>query len=77
MDLPQKQLDPQGPIASQGGSIPVFLRKAIATYDFTWGILPPPPPPPPLWIHSCRSWYRVYWQLFGPEHKFVAGYTND
>ena len=29
-----KQLDPRGPIASRGGSVPVFLRKPIATCDF-------------------------------------------
>ena len=30
---PQKQLDP-GPIASQGGSLPVLLRKPIDTFAF-------------------------------------------
>ena len=27
----KKQLDPRGPIATQGGAVPVFLRKPIAT----------------------------------------------
>ena len=43
---------PRGPIASQGGSVPVFLRKLKATCDFPGvcvcrGSEPPPPPPPP------------------------------
>ena len=31
------QLNPAGSIASQVGSVPVFLRKPIATFDFLWG----------------------------------------
>ena len=30
-------MDPLGPIASRGGSVPVFLRKHIATCDFPGG----------------------------------------
>ena len=36
-----KQLDPKGPIASRGGSIPVFLRKPTATEDFPEGVQTP------------------------------------
>ena len=32
-----KHLDTKGPIASQGGSVPVFLRKPIATCEFFLG----------------------------------------
>ena len=32
-----KQLDPPGPIASRGRSVPVFLRKHIITCDFPVG----------------------------------------
>ena len=39
----EKQLDPIGPIASQGRSVPVFLRKPIATCDFPGGVRPPAP----------------------------------
>ena len=31
----EKQLDPSGPIASPRGSVPEFLRKPIATCDFS------------------------------------------
>ena len=34
----EKQLDPGGPIASQGGSIPVFLMKPLTTCDFPGGL---------------------------------------
>ena len=37
----KKQLDPMGPIASQGGSIQVFLRKPIFTCDFPGPSGPP------------------------------------
>ena len=30
----EKKLDPMGPIASQGRSVPVVLKKPIATNDF-------------------------------------------
>ena len=33
----KKQLDPMGPIASPGGSVPEYLRKPIATCDFPGG----------------------------------------
>ena len=33
----EKQLDQRGPIASQGGSVPEFLKKPIATCDFLGG----------------------------------------
>ena len=33
----EKQLDPRGPIASRGRSVPVFLRKPIASCDFPGG----------------------------------------
>ena len=32
----EQQLDPRGPIAALGGSVPDFLRKPIATCDFPW-----------------------------------------
>ena len=43
----EKQLD-LSPIASGGGSVPVFLRKSIATCDFPggWGGGPDPLSPP-------------------------------
>ena len=48
-----KQLGPWAPIASHGGSVPVFLRKPIATCDFSKGsgsgALAP------LWIHACKT----------------------
>ena len=52
----QKQLDRRGPIASVGGgggggSVPIFLRKSIATCDFLDPPAPPPPPPPPGSAH--------------------------
>ena len=34
---------PRSPIASQGGSVPVFLRKHIATCDFPGGSVAPAP----------------------------------
>ena len=44
----EEQLDPTGPIATRRGSVPVFLRKPIATYDFSQvGSGSPCPPPPP------------------------------
>ena len=39
----KKQLDPMGPIASQGVSIPEFLREPIAACDFKGGSEPPDP----------------------------------
>ena len=33
----EKQLDPMGPIASRGVSLPVFLKKPVATCDFPGG----------------------------------------
>ena len=47
----EKQLDPRVPIASREGSVPVFLRKPIATCDFPGGSGRPVPPPsldPPM-----------------------------
>ena len=48
----EKQLDPKGPIASRGGSVSVFLRKPIATCDFSGGwsgsVAPPHPLDPPV-----------------------------
>ena len=45
----EKQLDPKGPIASQGGPVPVFLRKHIATCNFPkWSGPPVPPLDPPM-----------------------------
>ena len=35
----EKQLDPVGPIASRGGSVPICIRKSIATIDFQGGTL--------------------------------------
>ena len=40
----EKQLDPRGPIASRGVSVPERLRTPIATYDFP-GVPDPLPPP--------------------------------
>ena len=46
----EKQLDPMGPMASRWGSVPEFLRKPIATYDFPgWGS----GPLSPFWIRPC------------------------
>ena len=46
----EKQLDPRGPIASRGGSVPVFLRDHITTCDFPGGVRTPCPLPlsPPM-----------------------------
>ena len=33
----EKQLDLRGPITSRGRSVPIFLRKPIATCDFAGG----------------------------------------
>ena len=33
-DLPREAIGPSGPIASRGGSVPIFQRKPLATYDF-------------------------------------------
>ena len=33
----EKLLGPMGPIASRGGSVPVFLRKPTVTFDFPGG----------------------------------------
>ena len=44
----KKQLDPGGPIASQRGSIPVFIMKPLTTCDYPGGSWPPVQPPPPL-----------------------------
>ena len=38
----EMQLDPRSPIASRGGSVPVFLWKPIATCDFPGGGGPDP-----------------------------------
>ena len=32
MNLPQEAINPKGPIASRGGSIPVFLRKLLQLF---------------------------------------------
>ena len=56
MDPLEKQLDPLGPIASQGGSVPVNLRKPIANWDFPMVGLNSP-----IWIHACRA-VDNYWQ---------------
>ena len=56
----EKQLDPLGPTASRGGSVPEFLRKPIATCDFPGrGVLDPLSP---LWI---RAWLG---QNFSPPN---------
>ena len=54
MNYFKKQLDPRGPIASGGGSVPVFLRKPTATCDFPGGGGGGPPVPGPLWIRPCH-----------------------
>ena len=46
---------PLGPIASRGGSVPVFLRKHIGTCDFPGGC--EPSAPIPYWIHPCYLQY--------------------
>ena len=33
----EKQLDPRGPIASRDGSVQVYLRKSIATFEYQGG----------------------------------------
>ena len=56
----EKQLDP---IASQGGSLLKFLRKLIATCDFTGGGGPDPYPPlnPPMCKHvSSMAFQPIY-----------------
>ena len=50
----EKQLDPEGPIASQGGSLPVLLRKHIATCDIPGMGLDPLSPLDPCMIHSLK-----------------------
>ena len=45
---PERHLDPLGPIASRGASVPVFLMKPI---DFQGVRTSCPPPPPPLDPH--------------------------
>ena len=47
----KKQLDPLGPIAFRGWSLPEFLRLPIATCDFPGQVLTPclPPLDPPIW----------------------------
>ena len=37
MNLPQEAIDPKGPIASRGGSIPVFLRNLLQLMIFQGG----------------------------------------
>ena len=48
----KKQLDPRGPIASRGGSVPVFLRKHISHLDFPGGSRPP--------VHPSGSAHKFY-----------------
>ena len=52
----EKQLDPMGPIASRGVSVPEFLRKPRATCDFSMGVWTPLSPAldPPM-IHTLLS----------------------
>ena len=57
--FPQKQLDPLGPIASGGGSVPDFLRKPIDTCDFPGGGPDPLPPPPLLDPPMCKVMYML------------------
>ena len=71
----EKQLDPRGPIASRGWSIPEFLRIAIATCDFPWGSGPPVPtlcnPPmqrkknyiPMVWVPLSNELVSVFLHL--------------
>ena len=47
----EKQLDPLGPIASRGGSVPEFLRKPITTCDLPGGGVRTPCTP--FWIRPC------------------------
>ena len=49
----KKQLDTLGPIASRRGSVPVFLRKSLATSDFPGGGGGAGPPVPHLWTRPC------------------------
>ena len=57
---------PRDPIASREGSVPVFLRKSLATCDFPGGgggggggVLDPCPPPPPT-LSSSAHGSRVF-----------------
>ena len=47
--LPHEAIRSKGPVASQGGSVPVFPRPLL-NFQGSPDPLPPPPPPPPLWI---------------------------
>ena len=57
---PQEAIGPKGSIASQLGSILEFLRKPIATCDFSGGVLIPclpldPPMYVDLWLNVSLS----------------------
>ena len=56
------------PIASRGGSVPVFLRKPIATCDYLggYGPLAPPPLDPPILLSSVVDLYKQYGLSSGP-----------
>ena len=64
----EKQLDLGGPIPSRRGSIPGFLRKHIATCDFSGEeerAQTPCPKSNPLWIHAGFS---IVYVLFICKH---------
>ena len=47
---------PRGPIASQGWSVPEYLRKPVATCDIPVGFRPPVPHlDPPIYIETALN----------------------
>ena len=53
-------------LPSRGGSVPAFLKKPIATFDFPRGL---DPAPTPLWIsvHTVSSDRRLNYDLGWPS----------
>ena len=61
--LPRDAIGAKVPIASRGGSVPVLLRKPLATCYFTGVVRTPCPPLDPPMSHHTKMHSRD-WKLF-------------
>ena len=81
MKLPRNAIGAKVPIASRGGSVPVLLRKPIATCDFTGVVRTPCPPLDPPMSHHTNAFKRleivfctdlyVYYLLLNPNTHYT------